>query len=82
MKVKRLRSDLVDYLKRRNLVRRYEKQTRIFEANTHHPSLNTEILEPRNLRLYSFRLTQKYRVIFIYLGGDEVEVVDINDHYR
>ena len=82
MKILPLRDDLVDYLERRNLVKRWQKQKYLFERNPLHPSLNTEILEPKHLRLYSFRLTKKYRIIFVYTGNEAVEVIDINDHYR
>ena len=82
MRIKPLRIDLLKYLKKRNLVVKYEKQVRFFEVDQKHPSLNTEILEPKNLRLYSFRIDRKYRAIFVYLGSEEVEVVDVNDHYQ
>lgn len=82
MKIQSLRDDLVAYLRQRNLWKRWQKQKSLFEQNPKHPSLHTELLEPRHLKLYSFRLTQKYRVIFVYVGNGEVEVIDINDHYN
>ena len=82
MKVRPLRADLNDYLKRRLLVKRFNKQIKIFEDNPRHPSLHTEVLEPKKLRVYSFRLTKKFRAIFVFLDDGEVEVVDINDHYQ
>lgn len=82
MKIRPLRADLDDYLKRHQLVKRYSKQTKIFEGNPKHPSLHTEVLSPKKLGLYSFRLTQKFRVVFVFLGGDEVEIIDINNHYQ
>jgi len=82
MRIRPLRDDLVEYLQKRNLVNQWEKRKYLFEQNPKQPGLNTELLEPRHLKLYSFRLTQKYRVIFVYVGNSEIEVVDINDHYR
>ncbi len=81
MRIKPLRGDLVKYLDQRNLVKRWEKQKYLFEQNARHPSLETELLQPRHLKFYSFRVTQKYRAIFVYTGNDEIEVVDINNHY-
>lgn len=69
-------------MKRRNLVSKYEKQKKLFEDNFFHPSLNFELLEPSHMRIYSFRIDRKYRAVFIFLGSDTVEIVDINNHYR
>ncbi len=77
-----LSARLERYLKRHNLTRIWEKQLAFFRSNPFHPSLHTELLEPRYLRIYSFRLTRSYRAIFVYRGGDEVEIIDINNHYR
>lgn len=82
MKILPLNKRLFLYLKKRQLQKRFEKQKFLFEKNPFHPSLRAEILEPKHLRLYSFRLTQKYRVIFIYYGNSAIEIIDINDHYQ
>ncbi|MBI4049506.1 MAG: hypothetical protein HY395_01665 [Candidatus Doudnabacteria bacterium] len=82
MRIKPLRGDLIKYLARRNLTKRWEKQKYLFEQNPKHPSLETELLEPKHLKLYSFRITQKYRAIFVYPGNDQVEIIDINNHYK
>ncbi len=77
-----LRPDLVAYLEKRGLFGKFKKQRRLFAANSLYPSLHTELLEPHNLRIYSFRIDKRYRAIFIYIGGQMVEIVDINDHYQ
>ncbi|MBI4054387.1 MAG: hypothetical protein HY397_03610 [Candidatus Doudnabacteria bacterium] len=82
MRIRPLRDDLVEYLQERNLIKQWENKKYLFEQNPKLSGLNTELLEPGHLKLYSFRLTQKYRVIFIYAGNQEIEVVDINDHYQ
>jgi len=82
MKVKTLRKDLQKYLVKRNLPKKFNKQLELFKDNPKHPSLNTERLEPRSLKIYSFRIDRKYRVIFILISSNEVEIVDINDHYQ
>lgn len=81
MKSKDLRSDLVKYLRKQNSENKFKKQLRFLLQDFHHPSLNTEILEPKSRKIYSFRLDQKYRVIFVIKDG-EVLVIDINDHYQ
>ena len=70
------------YLQTRNLTKRFEKQKLIFETNPFHPSLRTEILEPKHLKIYSFCVTQQYRAIFIYIGENDIEIIDINNHYK
>lgn len=82
MDVKPLRKDLIDYLKRRGLNKKYIKQVTLFCANFRHPSLHTEALEPKSLKLYSFRIDRKYRAIFILIEKDLAEIIDINDHYK
>ena len=82
MRIKPLRDELINYLRQRGLFKHWEKRKFLFEQNPKLPGLNTELLEPKHLKIYSFRLTQKYRVIFIYAGNQEIEVIDINDHYK
>ncbi|MCH7730757.1 hypothetical protein IID21_04570 [Patescibacteria group bacterium] len=80
-KIKPLRSSLKRYLKKHGLEKKFAKQAEFFEKNIRHPSLHTEILEPKGLRIYSFRIDKRYRAIFIYYKG-EVEIIDINPHYE
>ena len=82
MKILPLHKDLEGYLAKRKLRAKYAKQRRLFEQNFFHPSLNVELMEPKHLRLFSFRIDRKYRAIFIYHSREVVEVVDINNHYR
>ena len=82
MSVKPLGSNLSTYLKRHSLKKKFDKQINLFEQNPRHPSLKTEILEPKHLKIYSFRIDRKYRVIFIFTSSKEIEIIDINDHYQ
>ena len=77
-----LHRDLEEYLAVRNLRKKYEKQRKLLEENIFHPSLHVELLEPKRLKLFSFRVDRKYRVIFIFHSPEVVEVVDINNHYQ
>lgn len=82
MKIRRLRSDLERYLKEHQLENKFRKQQKLFESNPFYPSLATELLEPRQRKFYSFRIDRKYRALFFYCGNDEIEIFDINNHYR
>ncbi|MDO8601668.1 MAG: type II toxin-antitoxin system YoeB family toxin [bacterium] len=74
--------EIVRYLQKRRLGLKFQKQIRLFRQNPFHPSLNTELLEPRNLRIWSFRIDKKYRAIFIFKARDIIEIIDVNNHYH
>lgn len=82
MKILSVHSEIEEYLKKRNIKKKFEKQKKLFEKNPFHPSLRTELLEPRKMRIWSFRIDQKYRAIFIFREKDTVEIIDVNDHYQ
>ena len=77
-----LRGDIKEYIQRHGISRKWEKAKRLFENNPSHPSLNTELLEPKHRLIYSFRIDKKYRVLFICLPEDKVEVIAVTKHYR
>ncbi len=82
MRVKPLRKDLIRYLTKRGLTKKFAKQIKIFSTNPRRRSLNVELLEPKKLKIYSFRINRKYRAIFIMIDSKEAEIIDINDHYQ
>ncbi len=81
MKIKPLKNSVVKYLKKYQLDRKFQKAKKLFEQDINHPSLNVEILEPKHLRVYSFRLDKKYRVIFI-VTDNETEIITVTNHYK
>lgn len=82
MKVKPIKPRLVRYLQKNNLSKKFQKQVALLEIDPRYPSLNTERLEPKKLRLYSFRIDRKYRAIFIMTKGEKIEIIDVNNHYE
>lgn len=82
MQIKPLNKKLKRYLTIHQLERKFEKQSKFFKQDPSYPSLNTELLEPESERVYSFRIDKKYRAIFIFTSTEEVEILDINDHYQ
>jgi hypothetical protein len=60
-----LRKDLEEYIRRHGLAKKWERVKALFENNPSHPSLNTELLEPKHRLIYSFRIDRKYRALFI-----------------
>jgi len=79
MKIKELRKYLKEYLKIHNLEKKFNKAKKLFENNPFHPSLNIEILEPKHLKIYPFRIDKKYKA-FIYLNNQEIEIIAITNH--
>ncbi len=81
MQIKDLRPDLMAYLKDRGLLKKWQKAVLLFSNNIKHPSLNTELLEPKWRGIYSFRVDRKYRALF-FIDGDRAEVFQITNHYK
>lgn len=82
MKILSLHKEIGEYIFKKRLEAKFEKQKNLFERNLFHPSLRTELLEPRHMRIWSFRIDRKYRAIFIFRGKETIEIIDINDHYK
>ncbi len=82
MRTAPLHSEIEEYLDAHQLRAKFEKQKRLFEENPRHPSLHTELLEPRHWRVYSFRIDDRYRAIFRIRKDGMAEIIDINDHYQ
>lgn len=82
MRVLPLHPEIQQYLAERQLGQKFEKQKRFFESNPFHRSLETELLEPRRMRIWSFRVDRKYRAIFIFRESDTIEIIDVNNHYQ
>jgi len=82
MIIKPIRDDLDKYLKKHNLEKKYIKAKKLFENDPFYPSLKTELLEPRDRLIYSFRLDKKYRAIFIYIDENTIEIIAFTNHYE
>lgn len=81
MKVKQLTKKQQKFIGRKNLQVKFYKALELFEKDYRHPSLHVELLEPKNLKFYSFRIDLKYRAVFIVVK-DEVEIIAITNHYK
>jgi len=77
-----LRDDIEEYIQKHGLSRKWRKVKKLFENDPSHPSLNTELLEPKHRLIYSFRIDKKYRALFICLPEDQIEIIAVTKHYR
>lgn len=81
MEARPLSKRLLAYIQKHQLEKIFQKQLDLILQNPFHPSLHTEILQPKNLHLYSFRVTRSFRAIFIYRSEGLIEIIDVNNHY-
>jgi len=66
-----------------SIQKKFDKQLKLFSQNPSHPSLNVELLSPREYGIYSFRIDIKYRALFIYhKPQNAIEVINITVHYH
>jgi Txe/YoeB family toxin of Txe-Axe toxin-antitoxin module len=77
-----LREDLERYIRKYSLSKKWERVKTLFENDPSHPSLRTELLEPKHRLIYSFRIDIKYRALFICLSNNRIEVIAITKHYH
>ncbi len=82
MKILPLHPHISAYLTKHTLEIKFDKQIRFLKANLRHPGLEVELLEPKHLNFWSFRVDQKYRAIFIFRDSDTIEIIDVNNHYQ
>lgn len=70
-------------IKKHGLERKFEKQISLLSENPRHPSLNLELLEPKRLGIYSFRIDRKFRALIIFRPDKEsLEIINITVHYH
>jgi len=81
MKIKLLKDEINKYLKNHQLDKKFQKAKELFERDMYHPSLSIELLEPKHLKVYSFRLDKKYRAVFIVVN-EEAEILAVTNHYK
>lgn len=82
MRILPVHIEILEYVQKRGLAKKLAKQIKLLERNVRHPSLNVELLEPKRLKIYSFRVDKKYRAIFIFREALVIEILEITDHYK
>ena len=70
-------------IERFGLGKKFAKAIELFENNPCHPGLHVELLEPKAMGIYSFRLDRKYRDLFIYRADKAaIEILNVTKHYE
>lgn len=72
-----------DKIEKHGLQKKFNKQIELLKINPKHPSLNVELLEPKEYGIYSFRIDKKYRGLFLFRPDKQViEIFAITVHYK
>ena len=82
MNVFPINKEILEFLKKHNLEKKFSKQIKLLLVDISYPSLEVELLEPKHLKFWSFRVDKKYRAIFIFRNSKVVEILDVNNHYK
>ena len=83
MKILKIDLEIERYLKKRGLLRKFEKQLIFLSQNPRYPGLRMELLEPKSQGIYSFRVDRKYRAWFIFRPDKQaIEILAVTDHYQ
>jgi Txe/YoeB family toxin of Txe-Axe toxin-antitoxin module len=75
-------SDILVYAKDHNIFFKFKKALKYLAIDIRHPSLNTELLNPKHRGIYSFRVDKKYRGMFFFNKKGEIEVFALTNHYK
>ena len=81
MEIKVVTPKVYRYLKAHSLEGKWKKAVFLFELDIRHPSLNTELMEPKEEMIYSFRVDRKYRALFM-IRDNVAYVFRVTNHYR
>ena len=64
MNIAPIKPKIAQYLKKHGITKKFNKQLRLLQSDFRHPSLHTEILEPKERGIRSFRVDRTYRALF------------------
>ena len=83
MKILPLSKLIEKKIKKYNLQVKFSKQLKLLCLNPKHPSLNVELLEPKEFGIYSFRIDRKFRGLFIFREDKKaLEIINITVRYH
>ena len=81
MELKIVTPKVINYIKDHNLEKKWQKMSVIFLENPKHPSLHTELLEPKEEMVFLFRIDKKYLALFM-IKNNYAFVFRITNHYK
>jgi plasmid maintenance system killer protein len=69
------------YIRQHGLEKKWDKVRGLFEKDIRHPSLHTELMEPKEEMIFSFRIDRKYRALFV-IKNNQALVFRVTNHYK
>ncbi len=70
-------------IKKHGLLNKFNKQVGLLQFNLKHSSLKVELLNPKEYGVYSFRIDNKYRGLFIFRPDKQkIEILAVTVHYK
>jgi hypothetical protein len=81
MEIKVATPKVTRYITLHGLKLRWGKAKLLFETDPRHPSLRTELLEPKDEMIFSFRIDKKYRALFM-VKNSIAFVFRVTNHYK
>lgn len=74
---------VIEQAKKHNLSKKFTKCCVLIATDLKHPSLKVELIQPKALGIYSFRIDQKNRGLFLFRDNKKsIEIVAITVHYH
>ncbi|MBU1071115.1 type II toxin-antitoxin system YoeB family toxin [Patescibacteria group bacterium] len=65
------------------ILKKLNKAIKLLSNNPNHPSLNTELLHPKKMGIYSFRVDRKTRALFFkHKNKNVLEIINLTTHYH
>ncbi len=78
-----LNKKITQKAKKLNTLNKLNKAIRLLANNPKHLSLNTELLHPKKMGIYSFKVDRKTRVLFFkHHNKNVIEIINITTHYH
>ena len=83
MDILTLSKKVKDKISKHNLQKKFNKQINLLKLDSKHPSLNVELLEPKEYGIYSFRIDKNYRGLFVFRPDKQrLEIISVTVHYK
>ena len=78
-----LNRNIITKAQRLNVAKKLEKCIGLLKSNLEHPGLHVELLEPKSMGIWSFRVDRKIRALFIFRNDKKaIEILTITVHYN
>lgn len=83
MDIAPIKPKISEYLEKHGITKKFNKQLSLLRSDFRHPSLHTELLEPKERGIRSFRIDRSYRALLFYDPENKIiNILAITSHYQ